>query len=354
MSVLRHTSALVTLATLALVAAGCSSTPDSSAAPDGAAATESSYPRTIEHALGDTTIPEKPERVVTLSWMNHDIVAALGVVPVGVPETWGGDEEGFTPWFRHQIENELNAQMPEVINVTEDGPDYEQILALQPDVIIGVYSGFTETEYKRLSEIAPTVAYMERPFTAGTWQEHTEIIGKILGEEDKAAELIEQTEAAIAEEAAKYPNLKGASFLYSTTFSSGATEITAYISEDPRVRLLHEFGMVDTPQLAAKTADVPADTWYGGISLEELDSVEADVVLAWSYADADTKHTLEHPVFNRWDPIANGRYFIAEDNTLGMATSGPDVLSIQWAIEQGYIKDISAAIDGGAVVHTAE
>lgn len=354
MSVLRRTSALVTLAALVLVAAGCSSTADSTAAPDGAAATESGFPRTIEHALGEATIPEKPERVVTLSWMNHDIVAALGVAPVGVPETWGGDEEGFTPWFRDQIENELDAEMPEVITVTEDGPDYEQILALQPDVIIGVYSGFTETEYKRLSEIAPTVGYMDRPFTAGTWQEHTEIIGKILGEEDKAAELIEQTEAAIAEEAAKYPNLKGASFLYSTTFSSGATEITAYISEDPRVRLLHEFGMVDTPQLAAKTADVPADTWYGGISLEELDSVEADVVLAWSYADADTAYTLEHPVFTRWDPIANGRYFIAEDNTLGMATSGPSVLSIQWAIEQGYIKDISAAIDGGAVVRRAQ
>ena len=112
--------------------------------------------------------------------------------------------------------------------------------------------------------------------------------------------------------------------------------------------------MVDTPQLAAETADVPADTWYGGISLEELDSVEADVVLAWSYAAADTANALEHPVFTRWDPIANGRYFIAEDNTLGMATSAPDVLSIPWAIEQGYIEDISAAIDGDAVVHTAE
>ncbi|NIH70813.1 iron-siderophore ABC transporter substrate-binding protein [Auritidibacter ignavus] len=354
MSVLRHTIALVTLATLALVAAGCSSTPDSTAPPDGAAATESGFPRTIEHALGEATIPEKPERVVTLSWMNHDIVAALGVVPVGVPETWGGDEEGFTPWFRDQVENELDAEMPEVINVTEDGPDYEQILALQPDVIIGVYSGFTETEYERLSEIAPTVAYMDRPFTAGTWQEHTEIIGEILGEDDKATELIEQTEAAIDEEAAKYPNLDDASFLYSTTFSEGSTEITAYISEDPRVRLLHEFGMVDTPQLAAETADVPADTFFGGISLEELDSVEADVVLAWSYAAADTAYTLEHPVFTRWDPITNGRYFIAEDNTLGMATSGPDVLSIPWAIEQGYIEDISAAIDGDAVVHTAE
>lgn len=339
------------VAALALVVAGCSSTPDSAGSP-GASIGEASFPRTVEHALGETTIPEKPKRVVTLSWMNHDIVAALGVAPVGVPESWGGDEEGFTPWFRNQVENQLKAEMPEIINVTEDGADYEQILALQPDVIIGVYSGFTEMEYKRLSEIAPTVAYKERPFTAGTWQEHTKIIGEILGEDDKAAELVRETEAAIRNEAEKYPNLDGATFLYSTTFSEGATEITAYISEDPRVRLLHEFGMVDTPQLAAATKDVPADTWYGGISLEQLDTVEADVVLAWSYAGADTAYTLKHPVFTRWEPVAQGRYYIAEDNTLGMATSGPDVLSIPWAIEHGYIRDISAAIDGGAVVRT--
>lgn len=155
------------LAALALVVVGCSSTPES-AGPPRASIGEASFPRTVEHALGETTIPEKPKRVVTLSWMNHDIVAALGVAPVGVPETWGGDEEGFTPWFRDQVENQLKAEMPEIINVTEDGADYEQILALQPDVIIGVYSGFTETEYKRLSEIAPSSPDGNRLLKAAT------------------------------------------------------------------------------------------------------------------------------------------------------------------------------------------
>lgn len=355
MSVLRRTGTLAVFTAVAIAVAGCSAATDPDASPGSATGGGSGeFPITIEHALGETVIPDKPVRVVTLGWMNHDIVAALGVVPVGVPESWGGDDEGFTPWFRDQIEDELGAEMPEVIDQSEDGPDYEQILALRPDVIIGVYSGFTENEYKRLSEIAPTVAYKERPWTAGTWQEHTEIIGDVLGESERAAELIDQTEAAIDEEAEKYDNLDGSSFLYSVTLSDGSTEIAAYITEDPRVRLLHEFGLVDTSVLGEATKDVPADTWYGGISLEELDGVDADVVLAWSYAPEDTAYTLAHPVFTRWDPIANGRYFIAEDATLGMATSGPDVLSIPWAIEQGYIADISQAIDGGAVVRSAE
>lgn len=355
MSVIRRSGVLAVLAALAVAAAGCTSTePDPARPGSDRAASSEAFPVTIDHALGETVIPEKPERVVTLSWMNHDIVAALGVVPVGVPETWGGDEEGFTPWFRDRVENDLGGEMPEIVRNTEDGPDYEQILALQPDVIIGVYSGITDVQYERLSRIAPTVAYSERPFTSGTWQEHTEIIGKALGEQDEAAALIDRTEAAIAAETAKYPNLAGASFLYSLALSDGATDMGAYISEDPRVSLLHEFGMVDSPALAPASASLAPDEYYTTISLEELDTVDATVVLAWSSSAADTAYTLDHPIFGRWEPIANGRYYIAEGATLGMATSGPDVLSIPWAIEHGYIADIARAIDGGAVVRGAE
>lgn len=338
---------------IALVVSACTGA-NTDADDSSVGSSSGAFPVTIKHALGKTTIPQKPERVVTLSWMNHDIVAALGVVPVGVPKTWGGDEEGFTPWFRDQVENELGAPMPEIVKETEDGPDYEQILALKPDVIIAVYSGLTEVQYERLSQIAPTVAYMDRPFTGGTWQEHTEVIGEALGEQDKATELIEQTEAKIKAEADKYANLVGTSFLYSLTFGEGSTEMAAYITEDARVSLLHEFGMVDSPALAPASEGLEPDLWYTAISLEKLDTVDADVVIAWSYSPEETTYTLQHPIFTRWEPIANGRYYIADDPTLGMATSGPDVLSIPWAIERGYIADISKAIDGGAVVQAAK
>lgn len=314
------------------------------------------YPVTITHAYGETVIPEKPERVVTDSWMNHDVVAALGVAPVAVAESWGGDEEGFTPWFRDQIENELGAEMPAILNVSEDGLDYEQILELDPDIIVAVYSGLTETDYERLSEIAPTIPFIDRAFTVPSWQEHTEVIGEALGESARAAELIEETETLIAAEAERLPNLAGSSFIYSLTLADGdgGTELAAYISEDPRAALLHEFGMVDSPALASASEGIDDDAFYTGISLEELDSVEADVVVAWSNSAEDTAYTIGHPVVSRWAPIADGHYFITENATLGMATSGPDVLSIPWAIKEGYIEDISRAIDGDAVVHQAE
>ena len=112
--------------------------------------------------------------------------------------------------------------------------------------------------------------------------------------------------------------------------------------------------MVDSPALAPASEGEDPDTFNVGVSLEELDTVEADVVVAWSNSAENTQYSLEHPLFSRWDPIANGRYYITDDPTLGMATSGPSVLSIPWAIDEGYVEGISRAIDGGAVVEAAE
>ena len=57
------------------------------------------------HAFGETTIEEAPERVATVSWVNHDVATALGVVPVGVPALdFGANENGSTDWFDAALE----------------------------------------------------------------------------------------------------------------------------------------------------------------------------------------------------------------------------------------------------------
>lgn len=52
--------------------------------------------------------------------------------------------------------------------------DIERIAALEPDLISGVYSGITEDEYVRLSEIAPTITQTGGYVDFGMpWQEMT-------------------------------------------------------------------------------------------------------------------------------------------------------------------------------------
>ena len=57
-----------------------------------------SFPVTIPHAFGETTIEKLPERIVTWGWGNHDALLSLGVVPVAQPfSTYGGGDNGLRP-----------------------------------------------------------------------------------------------------------------------------------------------------------------------------------------------------------------------------------------------------------------
>src|SRR5690606_21783902 len=139
------------------------------------------FPVTITHAFGETTIPAQPTRVATVSWVNADIALALDVVPVGMSqEDWGANEHGSTPWKDAALA-ELGAPIgsDEAPTLSSElyGLPFSDIAAVNPDVILAAYSGITAEDYETLSKIAPVVAYPE--IATGTpWQESTRMIGR--------------------------------------------------------------------------------------------------------------------------------------------------------------------------------
>ena len=59
---------------------------------------------------------------------------------------------------------------------------FEKIAALKPDLILALYAGLTEDDYKTLSQIAPTVAQPGGYVDYGIpWQELTRTVGRIVG-----------------------------------------------------------------------------------------------------------------------------------------------------------------------------
>ena len=50
----------------------------------------------IDHAMGTTEVPDAPLRVITLTNETTEAALALGVTPVGAPQSWYGD-----PWYPH-------------------------------------------------------------------------------------------------------------------------------------------------------------------------------------------------------------------------------------------------------------
>ncbi|MGC5364000.1 iron-siderophore ABC transporter substrate-binding protein [Streptomyces sp. DT24] len=310
-----------------------------------AGAASAGFPVSIKHAHGTTTIKQKPKRVVAVSWMSLDVVAALGTVPVGVDEQWGGDKQGYTPWFRDTVEK-LGGPLPEKLNYGDAGEiDFEQILSLKPDLIVGLYSGITDVDYKRLSEIAPTIPYLKKPWDGGTWQEMTRTIGKALGETKKAESLVTDVQGQLTAVTDKHPEFKGKTFTYGVALTPGSTEAGLYLNYDARVRLLTEMGFENTPSMSAIASTVKGTNWYGGISLEKLDTIDADIYVAWANGADEVAYSLKDPLFSRWKPIAEKHYAFVQDDTMGMATSGPSVLSIPWAIER-YVPMLADAVSG--------
>ncbi|MDM7829737.1 ABC transporter substrate-binding protein [Cellulomonas edaphi] len=319
------------LAVTALALAGCSSSADDDTpASTPSASADSAFPVTLTDKLGSATITKKPERIVTIGWASQDVVAALGTAPVGSTDFTWGTVDKYLPWFADRVK-EIGGELPEIVTYAEnDEVDAEQVLALDPDLILAVHSGITENEYAKLSEIAPTIAYKDAPWTSD-WKELTTTIGAAMGQSAEAAKLVADTEKQIATAAAAHPEFKGVTFTYGWTLADGATALDLYFPQDPRVQLMEQLGFVSSPQVVALSKEGSA--FYGSVSLEKLDTVESQFHLAWANTPADVAKTVDNPLVKQWAPIAKGSYYFMEDQAQAWASSQPSVLSIPWQLD---------------------
>ncbi|MGH3090258.1 MAG: ABC transporter substrate-binding protein, partial [Rubrobacteraceae bacterium] len=178
---------------------------------------------TIEHKYGSTEISGVPERIVTVGLTEQDYLLALDVVPVGTREWFGGYPGALWPWAREALGDR---PVPEVLPVDE--LNFEQISTLDADLILGVNSGLTQDEYDTLSEIAPTVAQPEEYADFGVpWQEMARIIGRAVGREDRAEELIPAIEARFEEAREANPEFEGSTGLLAADLEDGSVYVYA-------------------------------------------------------------------------------------------------------------------------------
>lgn len=175
------------LAVLALVLTACSGSGegDRDAAPIGDAATT----RTVEHALGTTEVPLRPERVATLSEVVAGHLASVGLLVVAAPDNVS---EWLTP-YQQTFEPDLDLGSITLLGTSEE-PSLETLARVAPDMII--IETFSEEFYPELSQIAPTVV-VERPSNAD-WQQAFAQTVEVAGREEEARELRSSYEAALA------------------------------------------------------------------------------------------------------------------------------------------------------------
>ncbi|QBX55689.1 iron-siderophore ABC transporter substrate-binding protein [Nocardioides seonyuensis] len=341
----RRTSHALIGAALALTAlTACSTgstTATESTAPEAETTAEAdAFPVTIEHALGETTIEDEPTRVATLGWVDHDHALALGVVPVGATKiTWGGNAEGSTEWFDAAIE-EIGAEAP-VRYDDADGAPVDEVAKLTPDLILATNSGITEAEYKKLSKIAPVVAYPEAPWTT-SWQDSLEMIGQALGRTGQADEVKADTEAAIEEAKEDNPSLQGAELIYGYLTPTDLSTIGMYAPEDPRVSILRDFGMVDAPAVAEA---IKPGEFYGSVSAEQASELDSDVFVTWVESEKSVDAIAEDKLLGQIPAIAEGHWYAESDKEMAMASTNPTPLSIP-VIVSDFLPNVVKALEG--------
>ena len=304
---------------------------------DPGSGSESAFPVSVEHAFGETTIEEEPERVVVLGWGAQDTVYALGLEPVGMPSyPYGGGDDGVLPWNDEYYDPEVTTLLD-----TADGPPLEAIAALAPDVILATYEGFDEAVYDSLTGLAPTVAYPGEAWTT-PWREQTRMIGEALGRTEEAEQLIADADDSVAEIAAEHPEFEGLTFAYT---SMGAEALYLYLPTDPRVQLIEDLGFTVAPAVEELGADAES-TFYAQLALENAPEIESDVIVG--FADGlSAEEVAALPIYSRVPALQDDAAVLIDDQGFGAAVSSISPLSLPFALDQ-LVEDLATAAENAA------
>lgn len=292
------------------------------------------FPLTIKHAYGETVIPAKPQRIVTWGWATQDAVIALGAVPVGIPHfAYGGDENGALGWDKDAVAA-LGGTFPTILPAGNEAP-IEAIAALQPDLIIAVYSGLTADEYAVLSNIAPVVAFPEIPWST-SWQDVITTTGTAMGKQAEAEALVAELEQFMVAETAKYPQVKGTSFAGIAEYNG---EVAVYAGLDPRMSFLEDLGMVLAPSV---TELAQGESFFYSLSYETFEKLTSDILITYFETPETDATFFANPLVALQPQVKQGAVAHVVGADLINSVSPPTALSIKWGFPQ-YIKLIADA-----------
>ncbi|WP_114454424.1 iron-siderophore ABC transporter substrate-binding protein [Halopolyspora algeriensis] len=335
-----RTTTLITSIAVALAAlTGCGSSENAAARDGGDSAASGKFPVTIDSALGKAVIEEQPERVVTLGTGSAGTSIALGVIPVGMEEyPWGSDETGYLPWI-HEAVTEAGGTLPEQFTGGTE-LDVEALVGLDPDVILAPWSGITRNQFDILSDIAPTVAYPELPWTIA-WDEQIRTIGKALGKPRKAEAAIDRINARFAEVTEENPQFGENTFVY--TYTTGPGTLGVFLPEEQRVAMLTKMGLKLDP--VVKTLPEAEGTASSVLGLENADTIgNADLMFTFHMDEKTRRQVESQPLYAQIPAVERGSVVAARDHSFVTASSIINPLTVPWAIDR-YVPLINKAIE---------
>ncbi|CCW31704.1 iron-siderophore ABC transporter substrate-binding protein [Xenorhabdus nematophila] len=286
------------------------------------------YPKIITTELGTAVINQPPQRIVALGTGTEDILLDLGIIPVGIEShRWGGDAEGYLPWFREEIERR-GAKLPAIIEMYPE-LDVEKIINLKPDLILATQSGITRENYNHLSHFVPVVAYPEKPWQT-TPRQQIALAAQALDKAEQGKKLIAELDNLLTQTGSTIPHIARYHFAYIKAGTTGNT-LSLYVKNDPRVDTLTHLGLSLLPIAGSLTA--PFGNFAVNIGLENAELLNgADILVTWYSNEQERRETESQPLFQSIRAVRQGGYIPLIDQSVVMSMSYGSPLSLRWGL----------------------
>ncbi|MDS1271238.1 iron-siderophore ABC transporter substrate-binding protein [Lipingzhangella sp. LS1_29] len=252
---------------------------------ENTAGDEGEFPRTVDHAMGETTLESEPDTVVALDTALLDAAIALEATVVGRTQYADGPE------LRDYLgqAGETYAGDSDIVGTLE-APDLAEIAALEPDVILSANVRH-EDIYDQLSEIAPTV-FTE---TVGApWKENLELVATALGAEERATQLLADYDERTTELAEEIVAANG---------GAAPTVALGRFAGEPTMRLYgpdsffgviqQDLGLPGPPD----APEIPEDQIMAEISQEEILDIDADHIFVAQWQDGSGESAEQADTF---------------------------------------------------------
>jgi iron complex transport system substrate-binding protein len=266
----------------------------------GAAEPDGTFPRTITHFGGTTTVPAPPQRVVVIATGQTDAILTLDVVPVGVAH---GDDADLVPRYVQEAFPQYAEQLAAVTAVgSRQNPNLEAIAALRPDLVLA-NAAASQDLYPVLAEIAPTVLVEG---TGVNWKQDFLLLADSLGRQDRAQAFLDgfAADAAALGAAAGEETVSFVRVTADRTRVFGVASFTGFVAWDA--------GLVrpESQRFDATSRDLSPEE----LALAAGDRIFYSVQGATTEEQAAASATVGNPLWRTLPAVRDGRAVLVDDD----------------------------------------
>ncbi|MEA5466683.1 iron-siderophore ABC transporter substrate-binding protein [Leptothoe sp. PORK10 BA2] len=275
----------------------------------------------VEHIAGTACVPNEIQRMVTLDGVTFEYAIAAGLSPIA---TAG-----------QGLMDHMAEQLAGVENVSQTGePNLEQVLALSPDLIVGLDSN--QVAYAQATQIAPTVLFKFEH--SGQWKTSFQQFAEALGQADVAQQTMANYDARTADFRARMgigkvsPKENRPNDLQVSVVRIYPETINLYLRDSFVGTVLQDAGL-SRPTAQNIGADEAAALFGNpiqtSISRELLNQAEGDVIFLWTgentaelaeTAQQKLESLQQDPLWQQLKAVQTGRVYRVPSYWIG---SGP-------------------------------